>query len=378
MGNLGCMMNCSYCHNWRTSQAKFVRDEDVHYYTPEKVVQICLEKDISIISWTYNDPVVWQEFIVDTAKLAKKHGILNLYKSAFYISEEAAEELTEYMDVFSLSLKSMDPAFYRRLTQGNLEPVLKAIRLIYKSGKHLELSNLMVTNANDTEEDARKVAGWVIENCSPNTPLHFVRFHPDYKYTHVSRTPIERLARAREIAMSMGLRYVYMGNVFNQAGVHTFCPQCQQKVITRYGMNTHLNGVSTAGLCRFCGFKMFFSELETSFQERNHNESPTMGQLVNTQSHKWEGDILSFHVETKNLTDKDKIIRVVRLVGSKEMSSDKERVVVLPGESYRFVISRGSPNEKAIRVISDLGLNTKLFDLLDRAHFPTNEMFPIA
>jgi hypothetical protein len=143
-------------------------------------------------------------------------------------------------------------------------------------------------------------------------------------------------------------------------------------------MNTHLNGVSTAGLCRFCGFKMFFSELETSFQERNHNESPTMGQLVNTQSHKWEGDILSFHVETKNLTDKDKIIRVVRLVGSKEMSSDKERVVVLPGESYRFVISRGSPNEKAIRVISDLGLNTKLFDLLDRAHFPTNEMFPIA
>ena len=130
--------------------------------SPQDVVDICRARDIPIISWTYNDPVVWHEFVMDTSGLAQKHGILTLYKSAFYISPEAVDELVDVIDVFSLSLKSMDPEFYRRLTKGTLEPVLAAIERVARSGRHLEISNLLVTDANDGEDDARKVADWVL------------------------------------------------------------------------------------------------------------------------------------------------------------------------------------------------------------------------
>src|SRR5206468_400054 len=126
------------------SQAKHVRDRDVHEYTPQDVVDICLERGIPILSWTYNDPVVWHEFVMDTSRLARAHGILTLYKSAFYISPEAVADLLGVIDVFSLSLKSMDAEFYRRLTKGTLEPVLEAIELVARSDRHLEISNLLV------------------------------------------------------------------------------------------------------------------------------------------------------------------------------------------------------------------------------------------
>lgn len=374
MGNLGCMMNCSYCHNWRTSQARYVRDEDVHYYTPESVVQTCLEKNIPIISWTYNDPVVWQEFIIDTAKIARRYGILNLYKSAFYISPEAVSELIEWMDVFSLSLKSMDPVFYRRLTQGTLEPVLEAIKMVYKSGKHLELSNLMVTDANDGEKDAEAVADWVLAHCSEHTPVHFVRFHPDYKYTQVGRTPIERLARAREIALQRGLRYVYMGNVFDQPGSHTYCPACQSRVIARYGMNTRLEGLTQEGACRACGYALPWTSLNVSYQNQAYPYARSAWQVQEDQIHEWAGDILSFHVEAKNHAESPRRVAIERRrIGSGTFLRE-ETVTLHGGESFRFVVSRSHPHEEAVRIGSEAGVSTVLYDLLDRAHFPTQRM----
>lgn len=333
MGNLGCMMNCDYCHNWRTSQSKNVSDRDVHHYTPESVVQICLEKKIPIISWTYNDPVVWQEFVVDTAKLARQHGILNLYKSAFYISREAVDELIEHMDVFSLSLKSMDPDFYRRLTKGTLPPVLDAIKAVYQSGKRLEVSNLMVTDANDGESDAAKVSDWVLENCSSQTPLHFVRFHPDYKYTHVTRTPVERLVRAREIALAKGLQYVYLGNVFDHPGTHTYCPSCSKRVISRYGMNTRLEGLERSGCCRFCGTPMPFTALGTSFKPEA--SPPTVSVKDGKElRHVWQGDIVSFHVQIKNRGNSLAALTVSRENKSGVSLQPPERLEFSPGKVF--------------------------------------------
>lgn len=124
LGNVGCMMNCDYCHNWKTSQARLISNGDVHYYTPEHVVQMALERNIPVISWTYNDPVVWHEFVLDTSRLAQQNGIRTLFKSAFFISLEGARELCDVIDIFSVSIKSMDPVWYRKITKGWLEPVL--------------------------------------------------------------------------------------------------------------------------------------------------------------------------------------------------------------------------------------------------------------
>jgi pyruvate formate lyase activating enzyme len=372
LGNVGCMMNCDYCHNWRTSQAKFVRDGDLHEYTPERVVEICLERKIPIISWTYNDPVVWHEFVMDTSRLAHKHGLLTLYKSAFYISVEAARELTEVIDVFSLSLKSMDPEFYRRLTKGTLPPVLDAIEVVKRSGRHLELSNLLVTDANDGADDARKVADWVFEHCGPETPLHYVRFHPDYKYLGVERTPIERLDRARAIGLARGLKYVYLGNVFDNPGTHSYCPGCNARVVARNGMNTRLEALRADGSCAVCGQPKMFSALDVTFRAALPAAAPLLEGPVGEQSHAWHGAVLSMHVEARNGAGTARHVRVERSGGALA----PEVVRIAPGGSHRFVVSRSSIDEQGVRVLSEVGLETRLFPLLDRAHFPVPEPPP--
>src|SRR4051812_24572720 len=191
MGNIGCMMKCDFCHNWQTSQARLARDQDIVAYTPEQVVEYALRHGIGILSWTYNDPVVWHEFVVDTARLGRRHGLKNLFKSAFYIGPRAVDELLEVIDIFSLSLKSMNEEHYRKYTGGTLQPVLDAILQVYRAkGPHLELSNLCVTERNDTLDESMKVARWMLEHLDADVPLHYVRFHPDYQYTDVARTSV--------------------------------------------------------------------------------------------------------------------------------------------------------------------------------------------
>lgn len=215
LGNIGCMLNCSYCHNWKTSQAKYVEDHDVYHYTPEGVVETALRHGIRVLSWTYNDPVVWHEFVCDTSRLAKQAGLINLYKSAFFISPEAIEELLPVIDIFSISIKSISPEYYKQYTSGWLEPVLEGTRQVFRAGKHVEVSTLMITDISDNQDTARKVSEWVLKELSPNVPLHFVRFHPDYKMRDTIRTPIPRLEAARSLALEMGVEHVYLGNVYD-------------------------------------------------------------------------------------------------------------------------------------------------------------------
>lgn len=370
MGNLGCMMACDYCHNWQTSQAKHVRERDVHRYTPRQVVDRALELGISILSWTYNDPVVWQEFVVDTAKLAREAGLLNLYKSAFYISPDAARELTEHMDIFSLSLKSMDRAFYQRLTKGTLEPVLAAIEIVVASGRHLELSNLMVTGANDNEKDAREVASWVLDHCPRDTPLHYVRFHPDYKYTGVTRTPIARLEEARDAALQMGLRHVYMGNVAGHPGTHSYCSGCSHPVVERYGAEVRLSGLKPDGTCGTCHTGLPFRGLDVLARDQAARRlaAPELAEARAraTVRHAWPDDILSVHVEVENASDAPVSVAWVR-DGAATGPFDAARVP--PRTTHRFVIGRTGREEQGFSVRPDV----RVFENLDRAHFPTEQ-----
>lgn len=372
MGNIGCMLNCDYCHNWKTSQARHVSDADVYHYTPQQVVDIAQRHGIRVISWTYNDPVVWHEFVIDTARLAQQAGIVNLFKSAFFISPEAVEELLPVIDIFSLSVKSMDPAYYRKLTKGWIEPVLDGAKQVYRAGKHVEISTLMVTDISDNEETAQAIARFITEDLGPEVPLHIVRFHPDYKLTNTTRTPIPRLERARQVALEMGVHHVYLGNVYDTDATTTYCRHCGTTQVTRYGLNARILGVRPDGTCTGCGADANFKMLATppAPQERV-GELPAHG--LRTAIHSWHGDIRSLHVQVRNDTDREQPVYQRRL-GDPEVGRDWTLLHLQPGESYRFIAAKATPAEAGVEVAIPEGFHSSLHEVFDRAHFPTVEV----
>jgi pyruvate formate lyase activating enzyme len=369
MGNIGCMMNCSYCHNWKTSQAKYVSDKDVYYYTPEDVVNIALRHGIRCISWTYNDPVVWHEFILNTARLAQEAGLINLYKSAFYITEEAVEELLPYIDIFSISIKSIDPEYYRRLTKGRLEPVLAATKQVHKVGKHVEVSTLMITDISDDEQTAKKVAEWVLTELDSSVPVHYVRFHPDYRMTDTIRTPIPRLERAREVGLEAGLEHVYLGNVYDTPFSNTYCRRCNAVLVTRYGLNAQTTGLDEQGCCRRCGQDAHFKLMSA-----NHPLPTTLRIPLDEVTIKrvdWHGDIRSAHVQARNAGDMPTSLYHRR----RHANGAEEPWTVVgldPGESYRFILAKSTQDELGPEVAMPPVVESNLHEVFDRAHFPTH------
>lgn len=368
MGNIGCMMNCDYCHNWKTSQARFVEDRDIREYSSQELVEIAVERKIPVLSWTYNDPVVWHEFVLDTGRLARTRGLKNLFKSAFFISLEGAAELCEVIDIFSVSIKTMNEKLYRKISKGWLPPVLEATKYVFAQDKHVEISNLMVTDANDSEDDARAIAEWVLTNLSDEVPVHFVRFHPDYKYTHVGRTPIERLVRAREAAMEMGIKYCYLGNVYGQTGTTTFCPNCGEILIERFGLNTRLVGLDVYGACVRCAHT-----LNILLPPENVVDEIDIAEIQQSSLRErrceWHGDVNACHVEVINFGKEKTSIYYWREEG--EQISSPRVTHVDPQDSYRFIVSKSSPQETGIRIQYPEDVQVKVYEVFDRAHYPT-------
>lgn len=367
MGNIGCMLNCDYCHNWKTSQARFVSDADVYHYTPEQVVDIAERHGIRVISWTYNDPVVWHEFVRETAGLARERGIINLFKSAFFISAEAVEELLPVIDIFSISVKSMDPVYYRRLTKGWIEPVLAATKQVYEAGKHVEVSTLMVTDLSDNEKTARDIATFVGEELDPSVPLHFVRFHPDYKMTDTVRTPIERVEHARRVALDMGIHSVYVGNVYDTESTTTWCRGCGSVLVTRYGLNAQLVGVTAQNTCDTCGQETPLKLLGPRPQKQ---EAETLPAGYRTANFAWHGDVRSLHIQLLNETGSP-LTAYHRRFGDPAVGPQWVALRLEPGESYRFAAAKATPEEIGVEVAVGDGLRCSLHEVFDRAHFPT-------
>ncbi|MEK7469991.1 MAG: AmmeMemoRadiSam system radical SAM enzyme [Planctomycetota bacterium] len=364
LGNVGCMMRCEFCQNWATSQAAYVREEDVRRYTPEEVVETALAHGIGVLSWTYNDPVVWHEFVIDTARLARKHGILNLFKSAFYIGPEAVDELHEVIDIFSLSLKSMDPVFYTKMTRARLEPVLEAIKQVRRFGDcHLEISNLLVTGANDTLADAEKVARWMLDELGDDVPLHYVRFHPAFEYTAVGRTDIGLLKAAREQALQMGVKHCYLGNVFETGPwSDTACRKCGEILVKRFGLRSSTPGLDGEGHCRGCGGKSSVTVAPAGAAPKV--SAATFPRQI---TRLWSGEIGSGHVEVLNLTDSPQSVVLRR-----DLRDQAGEVIPLrPGEQWRFLVSRERPDSPGVALHHTDGVRVDCWDVLDRAHFPT-------
>ena len=365
LGNIGCNLNCQYCQNWKTSQAKFVEEKDVHSFTPESIIETALRHNIRVLSWTYNDPVVWHEFVIDTAKLAREAGIYNLYKSACFITEEALDELLPHMDIFSVSIKAIDEVYYRKLTTGWLQPVLDATRKIYQAGKHLEVSNLMITDISDNEQSARNMAGWVLENLGPEIPLHFVRFHPEYRMRDTVRTPIDRLEKAQAIAQEMGLEHVYLGNVSNTKATSSFCNSCGVELVHRFGLTAHLESLNDDGRCASCGKESHFKALELNDSISPVNSRKPSDDFIR-HTYDWRGDITSLHVQAKNPSTQTAV-----LFYRARNEETWTEVKMEPGESYRFILAKSKPNETGLEIAIPETMSSNLFEVFDRAHFPT-------
>jgi pyruvate formate lyase activating enzyme len=250
LATTGCNFRCLNCQNWEISQA---RPEDVRFLDlfPAAAVRRAGEMGSASIAYTYSEAITYFEYMIDTARIARRQGIYNLLISNGYINTKPLEALCEVLDGANINLKSFSDGIYRKLNGGTLQPVLETLKTLHRRGVHFEITTLVVPGYVDQPAMFRDMCAWIVANIGPDHPLHFTRFFPRYKLDRLPSTPVSLLERCREIALAEGLRYVYVGNVPMHAANHTYCHNCGQKVIERMGYHIpaiHLEN----GHCRFC------------------------------------------------------------------------------------------------------------------------------
>jgi pyruvate formate lyase activating enzyme len=252
MSTAGCNFQCKHCQNWAISQSS-VGEIGTEQVLPERAVELTKRYNCQGLAYTYAEPVIWFEFCLDTAKLAHKEGLYNVYVTNGYMELDAWDELEPYLDAMNVDVKSFSDEFYREICGvPSAKPVLDTCEWAVKHGVHLEITNLIIPGENDKPEDIRELCKWVVEKLGPEIPVHFSRFHPMYKLTDRPSTPVETLERALEIAKGEGLQYVYIGNVPGHEADNTRCPKCGELLIERHGFTITRCGVKN-GKCPKCG-----------------------------------------------------------------------------------------------------------------------------
>ena len=252
MGTAGCNMGCFFCQNWDISKSRHDQVRSQHV-PPGDVPLLALKHGCDSIAFTYNEPTIWGEYIIDICKEAKKHGLKTVMVTNGYITHEPFSEIYQHIDAANVDLKAFTENFYGKITLTHLQPVLEMLGwLKHETTVWFELTNLMIPTLNDDEIETRKLAEWVLTNLGPDVPLHFTAFHPDFKLQDKPRTPPETLHRARKIALQAGLHYVYEGNIYSD-GANTYCPGCQSLLVRRSWHDVQLNRL-VKGKCPDCGF----------------------------------------------------------------------------------------------------------------------------
>ena len=247
----GCNIHCKFCQNWEISQAA---PEDLfnHDVPPDALVSRARDAKARSVAYTYVEPTVFFEYMLDSAQAARAAGLRNVYHSNGFISAAPLRALTPVLDAANIDLKAFNDTFYREHCQGELAPVLATLTALQRAGVHLEITNLVIPTLNDDPSQIRDLCLWVRRELGPETPLHFSRFYPLYKLKNLPPTPVTILERARATALAIGLEYVYIGNVPGHEGENTFCPRCKRLLIERSGFmvrGVHLQD----GRCGACG-----------------------------------------------------------------------------------------------------------------------------
>ena len=249
IGTAGCPLRCRFCQNWQLSQAA-PEDLDARFVPPAELVAAARAR-AAVIAFTYNEPTVAFEYVLDVARAGREKGIRSVLVSCGFMRPAPLDELCEALAAIKIDLKGFDEAFYRDVCGAALAPVLDSIARVRKRGVHLELVNLVVPTLNDSEPMLRGLVDWVKAELGADVPLHFTRFHPDFQIRNLAPTPIATLEHARDVALGRGLRYVYVGNVPGHAGNHTLCPGCGMELIHRSGFLVLENRLA-AGRCPRC------------------------------------------------------------------------------------------------------------------------------
>jgi len=254
IGTAGCNLACLNCQNWTISQVspKETRNYDL---MPDKLVAAAIDNKCQSIAYTYSEPISFYEYTCDSAKLARQEGIKNVLVTAGYINEEPLRHLCKYIDAASVDLKSFSNDIYRRLSAGRLEPVLNTLKRLNDQGVWIEIVNLVIPEWTDNPDLIKRMCNWLAENGLSNAPLHFSRFHPQYKLMQLPVTPVGVLVEAREIALAAGIKYVYIGNVAGLDSENTYCPKCHEIIVERMGYSILQKNIEM-GNCKKCGEKI--------------------------------------------------------------------------------------------------------------------------
>ena len=252
-GTAGCNLACKFCQNWDISKSREVERLSSRAM-PAQIAATAKRLACRSVAYTYNDPVIFLEYAVDTAIECRNLGIKNVAVTAGYISPGAREDFFAHMDAVNVDLKAFTEDFYHSLMGGHLQPVLDTLEyLVQDTGVWVEITTLLIPGHNDTDEEIGRLAHWVFEHLGADVPLHFTAFHPDWKMRDTPATPPETLTRARRIAQQTGLHYVYTGNVHDPQGNSTWCPGCGALLIERDWYRLGHWGLDSAGRCASCG-----------------------------------------------------------------------------------------------------------------------------
>ncbi|WP_299524424.1 AmmeMemoRadiSam system radical SAM enzyme [uncultured Methanobrevibacter sp.] len=248
VGGFGCNMVCLHCQNYMISQ-EFDKISNRINISPEVIVEKAIDQGCKSLSWTYNEPTIHLPFNRKTSLLAKRKNLKIIYVSNGYMSNQSLTEILNFVDAFNIDLKSMSQKFYKKICKADLNVVLENLKRIYDSGKHLEITNLLINDYNDSLDEINKLTNYIVDNLGCEVPLHFSRAFPYYKLNNISPTMENRLFEAKKIAHENGLEHVYIGNM--DCDKNTYCPQCGEVILKRNNYSVEL--LNKNNKCEKCG-----------------------------------------------------------------------------------------------------------------------------
>lgn len=254
MGTVGCNLRCHHCQNWEIAHADMEKNRGLRFFSAEEIININEEYNSAGISFTYNEPTIWLEYALDVSKLAKKEGLYTVFVTNGYITREGLDTIAPYLSAYRVDLKGFSSDSYQKIARiKDFSPILEAAkRALHHWNLHVEIVTNIIPTVNDREEELKEIASFICSELGEKTPWHVTRFYPYLDFSHLPPTPVATLERAREIGLEEGLKFVYLGNVPGHRFENTYCPKCQNEVISRSGFSILAYQVKK-GKCSFCG-----------------------------------------------------------------------------------------------------------------------------
>jgi pyruvate formate lyase activating enzyme len=255
-GTAGCNLGCRFCQNWDISKSRSM-DRLASKAMPEDIARAAIEAGCRSVAFTYNDPTIFAEYAIDTARVCRDAGVKTVVVSAGYITQEARGDFYRYVDAANIDLKAFSRHFYKKLCFAQIEPVLDTLRYLrHETDVWFEITTLLIPGENDSDDELDQMTDWIMTELGPDVPLHFSAFHPDYKMTDIPPTPPQTLRRARDIARGKGIHHVYVGNVHDRDASSTYCPKCHELLIERDWYLLGAYNLDEQGHCKGCGYQL--------------------------------------------------------------------------------------------------------------------------